>query len=135
MVALSWCHVTLSTNRPDNRVRPALLHSFADHIRERRLDLDLQKKQLARQLCVDETTIHNWEDKGVAPALRLIPRIIEFLGYLPFDKPETLSERLVQRRKLLGLSRKQTAKLLGIDPSNLAGWETGNIGQPKRRKL
>ena len=127
MVALPCCHVTLSTTRPDNHVRPAILNSLGEHIRERRLGLGLQKKQLARRLSVDETTIHNWEDRAVVPAIRFMPRIIEFLGYDPdaYTLPKSLAEHLKAHRKRLGLSQKKLAALLRTDQSNLAGWETG----------
>jgi len=136
MVALPCCHVTLSAARPDNRVRPAVLHNLGDHIRERRLDLGLQKKQLASQFSVDETTIHNWEDKGITPAIRFIPRIIEFLGYDPTQggAPQCLGERLRSHRKRLGLSRKKLATLLGIDQSTVASWERGEH-RPTSRSL
>ena len=134
MVALPCCHVTLSTARPDKRVRAAVLNGLGDHIRERRLDLGLQKKQLARQLYVDETTIHNWEDRGVIPAICFMPRIIEFLGYYPINEGElqSLAQRLKTHRTRFGLSRKRLAALLGIDPSSVAGWETEKH-QPTRK--
>lgn len=100
------------------------------------MDLALKKKQLASQFGVDETTIHNWEDKGVAPALRFMPRIIKFLGYDPTadDARESLAERLKGHRTRLGLSRQRLAALLEIDQSNLAGWETGKH-RPTKRSL
>lgn len=127
MGSLPFCHVTLSSSRPDRRVRPAVLNSLGEHIRERRLDLGLQKKQLARQFSVDGTTIHNWEDKGITPALRFIPSIIDFLGYDPTDggAARCLGESLRSHRRRLGLSQKKLASLLGIDQSNLTAWETG----------
>jgi len=101
---------------------------LGDHIRERRLDLDLQKKQLARQLGVDETTIHNWEDRGIAPAIRFMPRILDFLGYDPTyaSAPESLAETIKAHRTKLGLSQKRMAVSVGIDQSTLAGWERGD---------
>jgi len=97
-------------------------------MRERRLNLGLNKKQLAKHLSVDETTIHNWEDKGVTPAIRLMPRIIEFLGYYPNDGNVVLSiaDKLKAQRTKLGLSRRRLAALVGIDQSTLAGWERGD---------
>jgi DNA-binding transcriptional regulator YiaG len=136
MGSLPFCHVTLSSTRPDRRSRPAGLNSLGDHIRERRLDLCLQNKHLARKLGVDETTIHNWEDKGIAPAIRFMPRILEFLGYDPCaaGQPRSLAEQLKALRTRLGLFRKRLAALLGIDHSNLAAWENGTH-QPAKRSL
>ena len=100
------------------------------------MDLGLQKKELAGQLDVDETTIHNWEDKGITPAIRFIPRINEFLGYDPQAggswQSGSLAERLKAHRRKLGLSRKKLATLLGTDESNLAGWESGQHKPTKK---
>ena len=41
------------------------------------------QRQAADIIGVDETTIYNWENNRVEPAVRLIPRIIRFLGYSP----------------------------------------------------
>ena len=38
--------------------------------------------------------------------------------------PESVGERLRAHRERHGLSRKKLSALLGIDPSNIAGWET-----------
>src|SRR6266513_2068355 len=69
--------------------------------------------------------------------LSAMPRIIEFLGYDPSDEnePQSLAERLKVQRKRLGLSRKRLAALLGIDPSNLAGWETGKHRPSKKSEI
>jgi DNA-binding XRE family transcriptional regulator len=76
-------------------------------------------------LGVDETTIHNWEDKGVTPALRFIPCIVDFLGYDPTDNgaQDSISEHVRVHRRRLGLSQKRLAALIGIDQSTIAGWE------------
>jgi DNA-binding XRE family transcriptional regulator len=47
------------------------------------LDLGLLQKEVAAQIGVDEATIYNWEANRNQPAVRLIPRIIQFLGYGP----------------------------------------------------
>ena len=74
---------------------------------------------------VDETTIYNWENNRVEPAVQFIPRIIKFLGYCPYTPARPLSERLTVIRQSLGLSRERMAQALGVDESTLAGWEAG----------
>ena len=62
--------------------------------------------------------------------MRLAATIIEtgkvcrFLGYDPFPKPETLSERMLKFRKLRGLRVRDAAALAKIDPSSWSAWET-----------
>jgi len=60
-----------------------------------------------------------------SPALRFIPPLAGFLGYLPLPTGETLAEQLVAYRTARGLSQKATARLLGIDPGTLSRWERG----------
>jgi transcriptional regulator with XRE-family HTH domain len=46
----------------DNRTRPPEeLNSLGDHLLRRRLTLRLLQRQVAQQLGVDKTIIHNWE--------------------------------------------------------------------------
>ena len=45
--------------------------------------MGLLQCEAAEQIGVDECTIYNWETNRVTPAVRLIPRIIKFLGYCP----------------------------------------------------
>src|SRR5215813_5233625 len=78
----------------------------------------------------------HWETNRVAPALRFIPKIIEFLGYDPWgdEQPSSLADQLKAYRRRLGLSRKKLARLLGTDESNLAGWDSGEH-RPTKKSL
>lgn len=60
---------------------------IGDHIRKKRLDLGLTQIEVAEIIGVKESTVWNWEH-GTEPELRHIPKIIEFLGYVPFECPE-----------------------------------------------
>jgi DNA-binding XRE family transcriptional regulator len=47
-----------------------------------------------------------------------MPRIIEFLGYVPYDaQAKTLGEQIIAYRKLLGLTQKELARRLGVGPA------------------
>ncbi len=80
---------------------------------------------MARQLHVGEWTDLKWEHDKAFPAIRMWPRVIEFLRYYPFKSPQTLAERLFAARRSLGLSRKRLAKRLSVDEGTLARWENG----------
>ena len=54
-----------------------------------------------------------------------MPAIIEFLGYNPMPPAKNWAERLVRGRTTLGLSQKVFARKLGMDPSTLGRWESG----------
>jgi len=126
-VALPFCHVTLCGTKLKNPAYPPSLNSLGDHIRQRRLDLGLLQRQVAKQINVTTCTIMYWETNRVVPSLRFIPKFIEFLGHDPCAKGHagSLADQLKAHRRKLGLSRKKLAVLLGIDQSTLAAWERG----------
>ncbi len=96
-------------------------------MKKRRLDLGLYQKDVAASLKVNDWTICNWENNKTTPAVRYLPRIIDFIGYDPFPAPETLGERLrAYRRRSLGLSRKEMARRLSVDEGTLERWELEN---------
>lgn len=133
---MPFCHVTLSATKTKDRAYPATLETIGDHLRKRRLDLGLLQKEVAKEIGVTACTIQYWETNRVPPALRFRLRIAEFLGYDAYDQSttESMHQRLRAHRERLGLSRKKLAALLGTDPSNLGGWETGKH-RPTKKSL
>ncbi len=99
--------------------------TLGDHLKKRRHELSLFQKDVALRLSVNDWTICNWENNKTTPAVRFLPRIIDFLGYYPFPAPETLGERLLAYRKHLGLSRKEAAERLSLGEGTVRNWETG----------
>jgi DNA-binding transcriptional regulator YiaG len=83
---------------------------------------------------VDEATVHNWEVHATQPELRHLPKIIRFLGYNPLPAAGSLAEQIARHRRTLGLSRRELAKRLGVDPGTLWKWEAG-IREPKGKYL
>jgi len=109
------------------------LKTLGDHLRKKRLELGLLQKDVAKILGVSQDTIYNWENNRTSPSLRSIPKIIEFLGYIPYDiQGLSPGEELRLLRKCLGLSQEKLAKGLGIDPSTLWRWEKGKRKSPEQ---
>ncbi len=80
--------------------------------------------EVAKLLDVDECTVINWEKHRTKPQLHAIPEIIGFLGYDPSEGcPKTLGERVLQYRKSCGVSQKELANRIGIDPTTLSRLE------------
>ncbi len=94
-------------------------------MKRRRCQLSLWQHEVALRLGVHESTIINWETGLCSASVRMIPRIIGFLGYCPYEPPKTLGEKLVDTRRRLGLSRRKLADQLGIYPGTLTAWEEG----------
>jgi transcriptional regulator with XRE-family HTH domain len=104
---------------------PTAPQSVGDHLRKRRLGLKMLQKDVAEQIGVDKTSVFNWEANTTAPEIRYVPAIIRFLGYNPLPAANTLSEQLVRQRTSLGLSQKESAGRIDVDPGTLAKWEQG----------
>jgi len=110
---------------------PDDLNTLGDHLRRRRLVLRLLQRHVAEQIGVTKATVHNWETNRSNPSFRDMPAIIRFLGYDPTPASTEWAVRLVQARTRLGLSQKESAHRIGVDPSTLARWERGDR-EPKR---
>ena len=74
----------LTASRPLPTSYPQALKTIGDHIRKKRLDLGLLQKEVAQHVGVDTNSVTNWEKGHTSPRLHIIPRIMEFLGYVPF---------------------------------------------------
>lgn len=74
---------------------------------------------------VDEATIYNWEGQRTTPALFAMPAIARFLRYDPLPEAESIGSKLIRYRKARGISQKQLATRLGVDPCTLSRWERG----------
>jgi transcriptional regulator with XRE-family HTH domain len=103
---------------------PVQPSSVGEHLRKKRLDISLSQADVAKRLRVNEASVWNWENNRSCPSIRLMPRVIDFLGYVPDDsKPESLGQRIIAFRRLRGLTQKELARRLDVDPSTLARWE------------
>lgn len=59
--------------------QPAVI-TFADLLRQARLDKDLSQRDLARELGVSQGAIHGWEAGKSRPDLGRLPLMSEVLG-------------------------------------------------------
>ena len=132
---MPFCKTELKVPRPPSSDYPTALNTLGDHIRKKRLDLGMLQKDVAKIIGTSTDTICYWENNRATPYISYIPNIIKFLGYVPFDTScDTLREKIVTSRKLLGLSQRKYARLIGIDPSTLGKWEQGK-STPRPDKL
>jgi DNA-binding XRE family transcriptional regulator len=74
-----------------------------------------------------------WERNQRNPSFRYMPRIVQFLGYIPFDTElENLGQKIRAYRQFMGLRQKDLARLLGVNPNTIGHWEKGKH-KPERR--
>jgi transcriptional regulator with XRE-family HTH domain len=126
--ALPFCHAELRASKSNSVSYTKQINSLGDHIRTHRLDLKLLQKQVADQIGVDKATITNWERNSVAPAVRYLPTIIQFLGYDPLP-PHSLSALLPRAENSACRSRKWPREWASIQAGSEAG-KPGSISPP-----
>lgn len=63
-----------------------------------------------------------------------MPKIIEFLGYVPFECPDDLVGKLRYYKLVNGLSYERLGELMGRDPEQLTDWLCGRR-KPCRKNI
>ncbi len=94
-------------------------------MKNRRLGLALRQHDVALRLGVTNFTIINWERNVSDPPVKFWPRIMDFLGYCPYQEARTLGDLLRLHRTHQGLSHRDLARLLGVEAGSVSRWETG----------
>ena len=123
-------YYTFEAQRPRNPAYPDELRTLGDHIRNKRLDLGLYQKDVARIIGVTTDTITYWEKGRAEPGIRYMPRIVDFLGYIPSEYPTALPEQLRLYRMLFGLTQEYAADEFNLDESTWRKWE-GDLSKPQ----
>lgn len=104
-------------------------------MRKRRVELNLFQKDVAHILGVKKESIYNWENNHNSPKIYLLPKIIEFLGYVPFElQNKTLGDKLIVYRKKHGLNQRKFADLLCVNKTTIRDWES-NKHRPSNKLL
>jgi len=93
----------------------------------------MTQEEVATRLQTTADTVRNWENNRSSPAIQYMPKIIEFLGYIPFETQfEELGQKIRAYRQLLGLRQKDLARQLGVDPTTVRYLEKGKHKPGKR---
>ena len=123
-VALPFCHFQISFKfQPYNY--PSKIETLGDHLLVRRLDKKLIQKDVAKIIGVNENTILDWEKKHTDPEVKYYPKIMDFMGCCPIHYAKSFGDLLLLYRTHKGLSHRQLAKKLKVDPGTISRWESG----------
>ncbi|HAQ02364.1 TPA: transcriptional regulator [Candidatus Nomurabacteria bacterium] len=112
LASLTTCNIKLKSQKPNNKPYPKELITYGDHLRTRRLDLNLSQSQVAKLINVTTDSITNWELNRNTPDLTYIPKIISFLEYSPDFNENPIKKYKIEK----GISQEKFAKILKIDP-------------------
>lgn len=93
------------------------------------------QKDVAGMIGVTEAAISIWETDAAKPEVCHYPKIALFLGYLPFEgETTTLAGKLLYYQHMRGITQKELADQLGVNPSTLYHFGTGkHMPSPKVR--
>jgi transcriptional regulator with XRE-family HTH domain len=116
----SYHPIVKRAQKPKLSRYPKELSCIGDHIRQKRLDLKLEQKEVAQIIQVSESTIWNWETNRMEPLARYYPAIMAFLGYCPWEPLQRWEQILERYRIHQGLTLEQFAREMGVDPGTLA---------------
>jgi len=94
--------------------------------RERRWSRGLEQWEAAKQIGVSVATYRGWEVNRAAPTVKHLPGAITFLGFDWRDSNDSFGVQIRMTRTRRGLSIREAASELGIDPSTLRRWEVGD---------
>lgn len=108
--------------------------TFGEHLRKRRLILDLTQKEVGKALGMSPFTILNLERDRTEPPITAYPVLIRWLGYDPFPVARTLQERMRAARRANGWTIVEAAGRLGVDPATWGEWErSGRVAWKRYR--
>jgi transcriptional regulator with XRE-family HTH domain len=94
--------------------------TLGDYLRKKRLDLGLRQKDLAEILNSTNDAINYWENNLKKPSIRFLPKIVQFIGYCPYQPSLSIAQKLIIWRAFNGISQHRMAELIGVDPCTLA---------------
>ena len=98
--------------------------TLGEKLRNRRIELGLSQSQVAKILDTDEQYVYAWENNHNKPIISKYPKIIEFLGYFPFDIDTlTFGGKIMKYRYLHGMSQEKMAHFLNVDEGTITGYE------------
>ena len=123
-------------DKPLPKSIPINPQTLGEHIRKRRMELRLFQRDIAAIFNVSEDCITYWENNRSEPQIRYYPPIFGFLGYCPFEfDTSTFAGKIKSYRYLNGLTQKQFAKLMNVDPATVSRWEDGKGVGVKKNEI
>jgi transcriptional regulator with XRE-family HTH domain len=87
------------------------------------MDEGLRQTEVARRLGVDAMTYRLWEWDRARPGVRLIARVIAFIGCDPVPAGTSLPSRLRAYRRREGITQREVAARLGVAVDTATRWE------------
>src|SRR5439155_7099028 len=81
------------------------------------------QRELADRFGVHKGSIQNRERGITEPAIRHVPKIVEFLRFDPKPEPSRLHAWLADARRRVGMPQEEIADALNVAPNTVWRWE------------
>jgi transcriptional regulator with XRE-family HTH domain len=128
---LPFSQLNITLPKPVGKGYTKLPQTIGNHIRNRRLELGLEQLEVGNLIGVSHNVIGIWERGEQFPNSGHRPKIVQFLGFVPwFIDTEMLGGKLEHARLMKGLSLGDVAKSLGTAKATVMHWEQ-NLYRPK----
>jgi len=109
--------------------------TLGEKLKNRRIELGMLQKDVANVIGVCEDSITLWENNRNEPSIIYYPKIIQFLGYVPFEvDSSTLGGQIKLYRYQNGLSQEELALKLEVNESTVFHYEN-NKHKPSSKTL
>ena len=97
--ALPKCHFVIKAVKPpestvSSRPYPYSPITLGDYLRRKRLDLGLRQKDLAGLFNTTDDSVNYWENNLKYPSVQFLPKIVQFIGYCPYDVTLPIADKL-----------------------------------------
>ena len=126
-VLVPFTNLRLTGTQKKPKGYPEQLLTVGDHIKARRLDLGITRKELCSIIGIGPWPNLCWEHDGATPRVRYWPAILDFLGYDPELEPITLAGKLLKIRRRHGWQLRDLAVRIDVSPNSIKRWEEGIV--------
>lgn len=104
-------------------------YSWGAAIKKERLARSLRVHTVARELKTNQRTVLQWERGLYAPRPTYIPRIVDWLGFVPWDRTpyqSSLGQAVAAARDLRGWMQNQLSAASGVCKATITAIESGD---------
>ena len=130
---MAFCEIEIKCSLPQPKTYPPGLKTIGDHLRARRLTLNLYQEEVASILGACPDSITGWENNRTSPLIQFMPAIAKFLGYDPVPQDHsTYAGKVLALRLQHGVSQEGLGKILQVDETSVRSWENGKRNPSKR---
>jgi len=136
-LAIPFSELNISVSIPDKKNYPETVETIGNHIKSYRLKHNIPIKTIIKELGISRDTLRGWELNLFQPFVTHYPKIIQLLGYYPFQgEANSLGGRIRKFRYMKGLTQRQFADLMHTDVTAVWFWEADKrVPLPKTKEV